>query len=368
MVLKQKLSFFSNSFHGGGAERVMVTMASGLASRGYKIDFLVKNNYGPYKKELHDEINLIDLNNPNFISSIAQLIRYLKKNKPFLLYSTLVNLNNIAVISSKIASPQTKVVLREANIIKEKKNRSLPEKIIFAISKFVYPFAFAHVGVCNDVSNDLRSVYGHKNVFTINNPSFSNDILEKAKEDIHHPFWETKLPIVVSAGVTSAQKDFGTLIRAFHLVQKSIDSRLIILGRNEGIDSELSDLKLLVDKLGIKNKVDFVGFVNNPFSYFFRADVFVLSSIFEGFPNVLVQAMSCGLQVISTNCPGGSREILSDGKYGYLTEVGDYEQISKRIEDLIIRKPFKKEKVLNRAKSFDRETAIDLFINSLLKD
>ena len=140
------------------------------------------------------------------------------------------------------------------------------------------------------------------------------------------------------------------------------------MGRNEGIDSELSDLKLLVDKLGIKNKVDFVGFVNNPFSYFFRADVFVLSSIFEGFPNVLVQAMSCGLQVISTNCPGGSREILSDGKYGYLTEVGDYEQISKRIEDLIIRKPFKKEKVLNRAKSFDRETAIDLFINSLLKD
>ena len=367
MFGNKKIAFFSSSFSNGGAERVMVVMASGLAARGYKIDFLVKINHGVYKEELHHNINLIDLKQPSSIKSIPQLIKYLRKTKPFLLYSTLGNLNNVSIICSTISSPHTKVVVSEANIIKNFEYRSISEKLIFWLSKLTYPFAFAHVGVSNDVSNDLRSVYGHKNIVTLYNPSFKENILHRAKENINHPFFETKLPIVISAGRIASQKDFSTLLKAFHLLQQYIDSRLLILGNIYEDDGEFSKLQSLVEKLELKQKVDFLGFVDNPFTYFFKSDVFVLSSKFEGFPNVLIQALACGLQVLSTDCPGGASEILSKGNFGYLTEVGDHVGMSRKIKKLIEKRPFKKKQMLKRARSFSQEKAIDVFVDTFLQ-
>ncbi len=123
------------------------------------------------------------------------------------------------------------------------------------------------------------------------------------------------------------QKDFPTLIRAFAIVRQTQPARLVILGSGK----EREKLNAIVSELGIKNDVAFLGFAQNPYAYMSKASVFVLSSIEEGLPTVLIEAMAVGTPVVSTNCESGPDEILDNGKYGELVPVGDPDAIAQAI-------------------------------------
>jgi len=176
----------------------------------------------------------------------------------------------------------------------------------------------------------------------IKNPIVLEEIFEKQKAGPNHKwFSENKRPIILTAGSLREQKDFASLITALSLLK--IKAQLVILG----MGSEKRNLETLARELGVSSQVDFAGFADNPYRYMCRADVFVLSSIFEGFPNVLVEAMACGTPVVSTDCDYGPREILSEEEYtkrateleyadyGILTPVGDADALAKAFDALL---------------------------------
>ena len=151
------------------------------------------------------------------------------------------------------------------------------------------------------------------------------------------------------------------MIKAFSIVRKHRLTRLIILGEGE----QRTKLEALVQELGLNDDVSMPGFVDNPFAYMSKASVFVLSSLSEGFGNVLVEAMACGCPVVSTDCPGGPAEILENGKYGSLVPVGDVELLAKEIIN-IINFPTNEEMLSNRAMRFSLGTICDKYLEVLL--
>jgi glycosyltransferase involved in cell wall biosynthesis len=144
------------------------------------------------------------------------------------------------------------------------------------------------------------------------------------------------------------QKDFPTLLRAIHHLQEDHETNLIILGKGD----DKPALKELAQSLGIADRVSFPGFVKNPYAYIARADVFALSSAWEGFGNVIVEAMACGTPVVSTKCPGGPSEILDHGTYGSLVPVGNSVAFAKALKQQIF-SPTKPTRLQERAQEFD---------------
>ena len=165
-----------------------------------------------------------------------------------------------------------------------------------------------------------------------------------------------RVPVVLAAGGLRPVKDHTTLLRAFALVAAERSVRLVIIGDG----AERDRLSELARKLGIDGSVELPGFQRNPFAWMARARVFVMSSIFEGAPNALVQAMACGTTVVSTDCPGGTREILGDGAWGALTPVGDHRALAAAISEAL-NNPKAPSALIGRANDFSAEPSISAY-------
>jgi glycosyltransferase involved in cell wall biosynthesis len=154
----------------------------------------------------------------------------------------------------------------------------------------------------------------------------------------------------LGAGRHTQQKDFPTLIKAFSKVRQNTKCRLCLLGKGELSDEYVA----LADRLGIEDSFELLGYVDNPYKYMRGADLFVLSSIWEGFGNVIVEAMACGTPIVSTDCPSGPAEILDEGEYGSLVPVGDSEKMAEAIISSL-ENPTSPDKVQRRAEEFSDE-------------
>jgi glycosyltransferase involved in cell wall biosynthesis len=190
------------------------------------------------------------------------------------------------------------------------------------LMRVLYPHASALLGVSEGVSVDVSELVHLPagRVQTISNPVNLSGLRAAAAEPLEHPWLQSdKPPLLVSAGRLVVQKDFATLLSAFYLLRQRQQANLVILG--EGPTRVL--LEAQVRDMGLADCVFLPGFDANPLTWMARAAVFVLSSRWEGFPGVLLQAMACGAPVVSTDCPHGPREILQDGRWGALVPVGD---------------------------------------------
>ena len=165
--------------------------------------------------------------------------------------------------------------------------------------------------------------------------------------------------MVLAVGRLEPVKDYPTLLKAFaRVVLKSRHTRLLVLG--EGQDREA--LQRLAVDLRIDEVVDFAGFVTNPFSYMSKASVFVMSSVYEGSPNALVQAMACGTAVVSTDCPSGPREILQDGKLGRLVPVGDWQALGAAILEALD-SPLEADRLLEGTRDYSAENSVRQYMD-----
>jgi glycosyltransferase involved in cell wall biosynthesis len=154
----------------------------------------------------------------------------------------------------------------------------------------------------------------------IYNPVVSPELQQKLQAPLEHPWFQpNQPPVLLAAGRLAAEKDFSTLIHAFAQVRQRRPARLVILGEGE----DRAVLEALIRQLGLEKDVSLPGFVDNPYAYMIRASLFVLSSKAEALPTVLIEALYCGLPLVATDCPGGTREILANGRYGQLVPVGD---------------------------------------------
>jgi glycosyltransferase involved in cell wall biosynthesis len=224
------------------------------------------------------------------------------------------------------------VVVIEQNTLSEaaRNGKSRRDRIMPRMVSRFYPWADYVVGVSEGVTEDLVELTGlrREKMRVIFNPIVTPDIGEKARAPVDHPWFGDGSSVFVAAGRLRPQKDFPTLLRAFEQVRAKRPARLLVLG--EGPERER--LEALVRELRITEDVSLHGSTTNPYAYMARACAFVLSSRWEGLPTVLIEAMSCGVPVIATDCPSGPREILANGRYGKLVSVGDADGLALAME------------------------------------
>lgn len=326
------VALYMQSFAGGGAERVMINLAQGLAARGLRVDMVVSRTDGPYLSLLSPNVRLIDLNCRRSLHSIPGLIRYLRQEKPQALLSAMGPSNLIALWAKTAARYPGRVVISvHINISMHYRHSGrLSNRLFLKLFQIFYPLADAVVAVSQDAANDLTDSVGlsPSKIRMIYNPVISPALLEQAGQAIAHPWFAPgQPPVILAAGRLSEQKDFLTLIRAFAKIREQCQARLVILG--EGPDRSLLEAAIL--EHGLTERVEMPGFTANPYAYMKQAAVYVLSSRWEGLPTVLIEAMACGTPVISTDCPSGPREILQAGLLGVLVPVGDSDAMASAI-------------------------------------
>jgi glycosyltransferase involved in cell wall biosynthesis len=350
----KKLSFLLASFTDGGAERVTINLAKGLKAEGYTIEFVVLSKHGAFIDEIPNDINIYSLNTSSASRSLFPIITYLKTHKPDVFISGKHYLNLIAVLAKLISRSKLKLYLIVHGMfapIKSPKQQLLPRLV-----NLLYPFANQIICVSEGVAENVSS-FGKldpRHLKVVHNPVITKELIRKLDEDTTHPWLVSKDSVVLMAvGRLSEEKDFTTLLRSFAIAREERPIRLIILG--EGPQRE--QLESLCDQLHIREFVDLPGYVSNPYSYLKSADLFVLSSITEGLPTVLIEALYCGVPVVSTDCPSGPSEILKDGEYGRLVPVKEEnlmaEAIIESLDDKVDQNNLRK-----RALDFTLEVAV----------
>lgn len=356
------ISFFLPSLEGGGAEKATVYLINGFIERGFKVDLLLSKATGPYIEMVNEKCKIIDFNSKRVVFSLGKLINYLKVNKPFALISVLSHANVISSFAKMFYNTETKIVLTERiNLTSSKVNlKNLRSKLLPFFMFLTYWKANKIVAVSKGVAEDLekRIRYLKHKVEYIYNPVIVPEILKLSKESIDHPWFNNKeIPVILSVGRLTQQKDYPVLLKAFSIVRKKLDSHLVILGEGE----ERGDLIKLAKDLGIYDDVWMPGFVDNPYKYMGRSSILVSSSQSEGFPNALIEAMACGTAVVATDCPSGPVEILDNGKYGKLVPVGDFMGMANAIIETL-KYPLSKEVLISRANQFNLDKAVSRYL------
>ena len=330
------MAIYWPSLNWGGAERIMLKLAGGISSRGYKVDLVLARASGAFLSEAPKQVRIIDLNASRALLSLPALIAYLRREKPGILYSGLYT-NIVALWAKRLTHVPTRVIVSEHAPLSSYVRMDSSDyrvRLLPHLVKRFYLWADRIVTVSKGVADDLIMNYGipDSRIHVIYNPIVTRELRALAEAPLYHPWFEAgEPPVILAAGHLSAVKDFTTLIQAFAIVQQVRRARLIILG--EGKDR--TRLEALIKQLGVEANVQLPGFVVNPYPYMKRASLFVLSSLWEGLPSVLIEALYCGVPIIATDCPGGSREILADGKYGRLVRVRDSLAMAQAIESAL---------------------------------
>ena len=342
-------------------------MAEGLVNRGYRVDLVLGKKQGEYLEQVPAKVNLIDLRVKKLLLSLNLVGAYLKKQKPAVLISANERVNIVALLAKKIYRSKTKLIISvHVNNTEQmaRQGASIYRKIIIRLARWTYKWADSVVAVSEGVAADVAALFSvpPEKIHVIYNPIINSNLGDKINEPVEHPwFKQEKCPVVIGVGRLNRQKDFLTLIKSLREIKKVIaDTKLIILGEGQ----QRRELENEIKMLRLEKDVYMPGFVENPYSYLKNSSVFVLSSAWEGFGNVLVEAMATGTPVVSTDCPSGPAEILKNGKYGPLVPVGDANSLAREVV-AILKDPPAAELLIRRAHDFTVDKAVDHYISMI---
>lgn len=327
-----KIAIFCASLGGGGAERAMVNLVCGLSGRGLAVDLVLVNAEGPFLADVPPEVRVIDLKAQRVLASLPGLVRYLRMERPKVLLSALDHVNVVAIWARWLSRAPIRVIVsvQAPLTLSLGSQKGLTGKIMPSLIRMSYPKADTVVPVSQGVKRDLIGFIrvDASKVYTIYNPIINSQLYELGQENISHPWFKPQQPpVILAVGRLSLEKDYPTLIRAFQRVRQQLLVRLLILGEGD----ERSNLEALVRELGLRADIELPGFMPNPYALMKKASCFVLASKFEGFGNVLVEALAMGCPVVSTDCPTGPFEILNGGEWGRLVPIGDHEAMAAAI-------------------------------------
>lgn len=362
-----RLALYLPSLRGGGAERVMVTLANEFASRGYQVDLVVAHADGPFRSEVADGVNVVNLRARRVLASIPGLIRYLRNNRPDALLSAMGHTNIAALLAKELSGVGCRLVVSEHTHLSNANGGGPSRKgfLVRRLRRALYPRADSVVAVSSGVADDLAQISNldRAALSVIHNPVTRPEMVELRREPVEHPWLNDRaVPVVMGMGRLTPAKDFLSLIRAFARLRETMEARLLILG-----EGELRPvLEAEVERFTLSEYVSMPGFVSNPYAHVARADVFALSSRWEGFGNVLVEAMACGTPVVSTDCDSGPAEILEDGAWGRLVPVGDAEALANALQETL--EETDRPDVEQRAQAFTVDAAVDAYLRLLVPE
>ncbi|HEX3033963.1 MAG TPA: glycosyltransferase [Thermodesulfobacteriota bacterium] len=360
----------------GGAEKQLIYLIDGLVKLGFEVVLFLLELEGEYLAKVPKAVKILTPTSPKprkpfkGLWKVKEIIKVTHKEDPDILYSRLW--------PTKVATAFAGFLLRKKVVFSEDRalSRLIDEggrgkaNLKLHVRKTASQLAKVVVPVSQGIADELEQIFKlcPEKVKLIYNGFDLEEMRKKAAEEVSHPWFNNrKEPVVGALGRMVELKGFKYLFEAIKIVNdEGIPVRLLMIGKGE----LLEELRTQAERLGIKDRVEFLGFVENPFAYLARCDLFVLSSLYEGLPSTLIEAMALGLPVISTRCPTGPEEIIEDGKNGLLVPVAD----SKAIAEAIVR--VLRDKDLNmrlrvegkrRAEDFSLENMVsrfaDIFVN-----
>jgi len=371
----KKIVFLIDNLKGGGAEKAIKIIVEGLYEKGFNPIVILLENQQDYI--LKDGIEVYSLsqimNKFNFIGLYFKLLKLLRQLKPDIIYAT----NSKAQILSLLSKPffNTKRIINiQVDLTKQYEGREYIFNFYNKLLNYADSYSFISYGIYDNLKNKIPQ---KDKVFIPNAIDF--DEIDRLKieniEDKYKSIFEKK--VFITIGRLTEQKGQWILLEAFSKIKE--DSNLIILGSGE----KEEELKKLAKKLGIEKRVFLLGFQKNPFKFLYNADIFVLSSLWEGFGNVIVEAMRCELPIISTDCPSGPREILAPSsdifkrlvdnnefcEFGILSPVDDDINLSLAMNEMIkddkLSIKYKEQSIL-RANDYSKNIVVDSFIEKVL--
>ena len=340
-----RIAILIPSLEKGGIERSISRISKGLLDLGWQVDLLIDKSSLEAESYFDQRINFIklkaghfDQNKNLFFSLLKNIILFIKirtyikrsdtkiilaaKNIPLGIILKLSKRNRLKIIIREAVNPITTLQLQR-NLI--------TRTILKWIKKLSYPYANKIIAISNGVKHSLVKDIGvdPEKITVVYNPSSDPNIIKFSKEFVPEEFSKSNIPTLISIGRLVPQKDYMTLLKAFNASLNFFKSRLIIIG--EGQERSLIEKYIKDNKMD--NQIILLGYQSNPWKYLTNSDLFILSSKWEGFGNVIVEAMLLGIPVISSDCPSGPSEILEQGKLGDLFNVGDHARLATLIEE-----------------------------------
>ncbi len=333
---KIKLTIFLPNLEAGGAERVTLNLLSALDKGIFEPTLLIGEKRGEFFNKIEKDIIIHDLETTSSSKLIFKIATYLKKEKPDIFVSVFTRFTILSILASIISRSKTRIIIIE-HASSSYFYLIVHNYFLSLFSFFVLPFlikifyrkASAIICVSEGIANDLLRVVNLPNLIKIvYNPIINDQIYSLCQEPVQHDwFLDKKYPVIIAAGRLTKAKDYPNLLMAFKLVVQNKPAHLVILGEGE----ERKKLEDLTKKLEISENIAFLGFQKNPYKYMAKSSVFVLSSLREGIPTVIIEAMACGVPVVSTDCASGLREIIENRENGFLVPVSDPQKLADAI-------------------------------------
>jgi len=327
---KLKILFFISWLGGGGAEMHLLRLVNHLDRDNFELSLALVRRGGAYEEALAADIRPHYLGSSRFKSStwqmcsaILPLRRLIAQLKPNVLCSVMDHSNIAAILATRHLSHRPKLTLcvQHFPTYLFESDSSAPQRIIGFLARQLYPVADSIVALSNGVAMDIQDFISQTQLplYVIYNAGVDDRVFNLMQESLSKEEIFGSGPKIMACGRLCKQKGFQYLLEAMVYIRRIVPATLWIVG--EG--SERGFLQEKIRQLDLENCVYLLGFKTNPFKYMAAADVFVLSSLTEGFGNVLVEAMACGVPVVSTDCPYGPSEIIQDGVNGLLVSPAD---------------------------------------------
>lgn len=356
--MKKKISviFILPDLETGGAERIVTTIANHLSRDRFEPKILLLRKQGGYLDFLKKDVEIIDIDTERIRHSLKPILKEIYRRKPDIVFSGFGEVNAYLSLFIKLF-PKVKFIARETNVV----SQHVTKKEI----RFFYNFYNNYhqiIAQSDDMMNDLITNFkiNRSKIIKINNPVDFDFIEEKLLASKKPESFKYNYKNVVAIGNLSARKGFDNLLKVFSRLK---NEKIILHILGDGKDRDL--LHQMKDFLGLKNVV-FHGRQENPYEFLKYADLFVLSSRYEGFPNVLLEAGACGTYSLANNCPGGINEIIQNEINGELGNIDNHEDFSQKIID-ILQQNFDKDWIRNSIKArFSKEIILGRYEEVLI--
>jgi glycosyltransferase involved in cell wall biosynthesis len=348
------VAFLLHDIDGGGAERLTIDLMAGLVARGVRVDLLLQSCFGEFMPLVPPEVTIIDLAAPRIRSIFRPLRQYLNKARPDCLVAAMWPYPVVALAARALDGHQTRIIVSEHSPLSSQYGNSPMTMAALQLTmRMFYPFASGRIGVSRGVAEEIARFSGLplNAVSVVHNPI--PPPLRSAEPG--DGLWQGKPgKRILTVGRLKAAKNQALLLDAFALHARNHEAVLAIVGAGSLAD----ELQAQAVRLGIADQVLFPGFRVTPGDWYGSADLFALSSDYEGFGNVLVEALHCGLPVVSTDCPHGPAEVLGNGRWGRLVPVGDAASLAAAMAEALA-EPVDVEAQKARAADFSVERAVD---------